>query len=844
MKLPAVPALLCTLMAAGCAADVPPPAERAHVPPDLRMVSVDYRELVSRADLTFNEPVPRPESGLPVGNGRIGSLVWTAPTALKLQVNHADVFAASGSTRSFTRRHADYCNGCGIVDVDFAEEVFPGAGMTSDRTIQHLSAYDALASVEGKGVAAKVLAWHERDVMAIECRDRRRRPGPVGIVLKMLRPPQVKTFDHTAGSRFVVRDGKIVLVQEFSEGKYFCTSAVAIAVTGRAARAVPIDEMTMRLDAAAGKGTFTILIACAASFDRNEDVVAAALRQLDAAAGLGFAGLLKANQAFWHDFWRKSFVHAHSDDGLADMVSEYYTYYLYVMGSSSRGNYPPKFNDMIWSVRGDSRAWGAQYWWWNEQMLYRAPMGANHIELMAPLFNMYSSMYQASRTAARQQWGAEGIFITHVSPFDGLEELPEDLAKDLRDFMLDRKTLEQTSEAFQALSRRKHPQCGRWNWVGRGSGPYGPIVHTWNDGAKISWLYWQRYEYTLDKEFLRDRAYPMIKGMAEFYRTCPRVVKRDDGKYHVYKTNHSESIWGCQDPMDEMTGMKAMFTLAIQASEILGVDAGLRPPWRDRLENLAPFPVSDHPKAIWNPKWPRQPRCWTTGLLPAVKVPGYYGGMRPALHYDLWTLETPDPEMARIARNTFPYDWGYSNFHRGRPAHGCAETPITAAKLGLPEEVKLMLPIHTKMYGLLPNRMCAYEGVHSVERLGTCGYALQEALRQSVPPHTGGEHVIRVFPAWPRQWDATFRLLAGGGFLVASAMRTGRIEFVELLSQLGGPCRLRNPWPKQAVVLHRDGKAAKTLSGDLLTFDTRKGENLLVLPKGKSVRPPRPLPIP
>src|SRR5512139_2149032 len=91
------------------------------------VLDVDYRKLVSRADLTYTKPASRSEEGMPVGNGRMGSLVWTTPSALKFQINRADVYPISGSTHSFPIRHTDYGSGCGYVDVDFVdfgEDVF------------------------------------------------------------------------------------------------------------------------------------------------------------------------------------------------------------------------------------------------------------------------------------------------------------------------------------------------------------------------------------------------------------------------------------------------------------------------------------------------------------------------------------------------------------------------------------------------------------------------------------------------------------------------------------------------------------------------------------------------
>ena len=86
----------------------------------------------------------------------MGSLVWTSPSALKFQLNRVDVYANNSFTTSFNKRHSEYCGGTGLVDldfVDFGEEVFP-----ESRTIQHLSVYDGLLTVEGEGVKTKVLA--------------------------------------------------------------------------------------------------------------------------------------------------------------------------------------------------------------------------------------------------------------------------------------------------------------------------------------------------------------------------------------------------------------------------------------------------------------------------------------------------------------------------------------------------------------------------------------------------------------------------------------------------------------------------------------------------------------
>ena len=117
------------------------------------------------------------------------------------------------------------------------------------------------------------------------------------------------------------------------------------------------------------------------------------------------------------------------------------------------------------------------------------------------------------------------------------------------------------------------------------------------------------------------------------------------------------------------------------------------------------------------------------------------------------------------------------------------------------------------------------------ERLGRAAEALHLALLQSNPPAPGEDPVLHVFPAWPKEWNARYTLLARGGFLVTSSMRDGSVDFIKLASQAGARCKLRNPFPA-GVDLYRDGSKAETLHGSMLEFNTRKGERIVMLSSG------------
>ena len=217
---------------------------------------------------------------------------------------------------------------------------------------------------------------------------------------------------------------------------------------------------------------------------RDEDVAAAALASLDAAAAKSFDDLAGDNADWWHAFWQRGTIALHSADGAADYVAENYHYFLYLMASTSRGAFPPKFNGMLWNTAGDLRPWGTQHWFANLSCYYEALFAANRLELLDPVFSMYSGMFDAAATAARQQWGSQGIFIPETVWFDGLAPLPDDIAAEMRELYLLRKPWAQRSARFLEFARTGHPHSSRWNWWGGGRWVDGQWVPTERpDGA-------------------------------------------------------------------------------------------------------------------------------------------------------------------------------------------------------------------------------------------------------------------------------------------------------------------------------------------------------------------------
>jgi len=297
-----------------------------------RLLKVNYQSLVSKADLSYSEPVVRSDEGMPIGNGRMGTVVWSTPSALHFQINRVDLFCMGNNTRSFPKGHTDYSSGCGYMDinvVDYGDDVFSGKTFN-----QHLSVFEGLTTDKGNGITSRVIMWNDGDVMATEIDDQRANPEAINIDLRMLRygieysagtnyeltrrhAVQIRTMNHVATSRLEIRDGRFLLIQDFHEGTFYSASAVAIGVAGRKSKAIYCNEATVQLSAPPARGTFTILTASATSYDRTEDVGGLALKQLDAAQPKSFDDLVKDTRAWWSGFWPKGIARLHSADGVA-----------------------------------------------------------------------------------------------------------------------------------------------------------------------------------------------------------------------------------------------------------------------------------------------------------------------------------------------------------------------------------------------------------------------------------------------------------------------------------------------------------------------------------------------
>ena len=829
----------------------------------------NIKEIVSRANLTIDGCVNRSEGGIPIGNGVMGTLVWTSPTALKTQINRVDVYANASYSNSFNERHFDYGYGCAFLDIDFANF---SADVFDNDTKQFLDIYSADAYIKGKGVDTRFFACEGIDAFVFSVDDKRENSDGVAVKVKMLRPSEVQTKSHFALSSFIVKDDIVILKQEFTEDDYYCASAVAVKVSGKPSKirynnesggarpGIPgrphivlgkEEETEMRICLEPGSGNFDVYVASAASFSRENDPVASAVDQVVKASGLGVKALKIEQEKVWKDFWEKSYVELWGDDD-ASLVETHYNYFMYIMGCCSKnGNYAPNFGGLLFSTRGDFRHWGVMQWWNSIMTYYNAIPASGRHELLMPYLKWWLNMRDRCAIAARQNWNAEGIYFPETAAFDGPETLPDDIASELADLMLVRKDWSTRSQRFIDFYNKKRPHESLWNFMAtekrkdgellktdRGMGPFGPGTHMIGSQAGVAFTFWQYFRYSGDMDFFKEYGYPVIKGVTEFFLTFPNIKLGEDGKYHVYHTSCGEEAFDCTDSLETLSAMHGIFPVAIKAAEMLGKDADFAERVKDRFSKLAPMPTAP------DKGWINAASSNMSFEKNVASVSRERGIMTtPCRDFDLCTLETKElvPEY---------FETGMLSIKNLIDDHGTTSrqnvyetSPIgrVYASMGWDKELGEMLVnqincinaeeeyCYFALNGKAPrfeNRLTSREGINAMNamRLGNIAAALQLGLLQSAGGSPASEPVIRLFPTLPARWDARFALYASGGFKVEASREKGVLGQITITSQLGNTLRVRGLEGKEIRV---NGVKTGT-AAEFLEMPTNKGDVIVI----------------
>jgi alpha-L-fucosidase 2 len=385
-----------------------------------------------------------------------------------------------------------------------------------------------------------------------------------------------KAPKHVAGAGHPAHETPVVYSDVAGEGMYYATTLEARVEGGK------VSSHTDRLQIV-GANSCTILLAAATGYRGFEqipdtplkEISAHATDQLENAVRLSYVALRKRHEDDYQRLFRRMSLslgtsassELPTDQRLVNfaatpdpsLLALYFQYGRYLLISSSRPGTQAANLQGIWNyqvVAPWSSNWTSNI---NVQMNYWHSESCNLSDCAEPLFGLIQDLSKTGAKAATETYGLPG-WVTHHN--------------------ID-------------LWRAANP-------VGMGVGH--PTWANW--GMSGPWLcahLYEHYRFTQNREFLRERAYPIMKGSAEF---CLAWLM-EDGKGHLITCPSwsTENNFLSPDGKVAMTSaactmdialIRELFLNCMDAAKELGVDTAFSRKLREARERLLPYQIGKY----------------------------------------------------------------------------------------------------------------------------------------------------------------------------------------------------------------------------------------------------------
>ncbi len=404
-----------------------------------------------------------------------------------------------------------------------------------------------------------------------------------------------------------------------------------------------------------------------------------------------------------------------------ETLTRAYNLQRFVTACSGRGALPIKFNGSLFTVEGhdpDYRSWGGGFWFQNTREAYWAMLYTGDYDMMLPLFNMYRNALPLRQAATEAYYHHQGAFFPETIYFWGNY-------MDADNYGIDRK--------------------GKPD--GLTDNTY--IRRYWQSGLELVVMMLDYYDGTQDAGFRDNTLLPLAKSIVTFYdQHWPRGK---DGKILFDPAQSLETWHVAKNPLPEIVGLGYIIPRLMN----LPVDDNTKAAWRKTLQDLPPVPTARGADGV--------------RLLPAETYSNLRNSENPELYsvfpYRVYTHQAGG-EKEIIGRTT----WN----HRVHPEdHGWQQNCIQAALLGLTDAAKAAVTDRAastagyRFPGFFgPNYDWAPEQCHGTNMMT----ATQRMLMQCE-----GNQIL-LLPAWPKDWNVSFKLHAPLRTTVEGVYKNGKIE--------------------------------------------------------------------
>ena len=479
------------------------------------------------------------------------------------------------------------------------------------------------------------------------------------------------------------------------------------------------------------------VVVCAAQSATPEAWLAELGRAEKAAAKVDLSKARQAHESWWGNFWSRSWIFVEGTPEAQD-VTRGYLLQRFMNACSGRGGSPIKFNGSIFTVedqpgaspatpKGDPdwRRWGGNYWFQNTRLAYWPMLGAGDFDLMDAWFRMYLNALPLSLARIQTYYG-----------FTNAAQFPETMY-------------------WWGL-----PNNGDYGWNNRAPEPANSyIARYWNGSLELVAVMLDRYDFTQDRLFARNTLVPLADPLINFL--FQYWSKRDaNGKIRFDPAQSLETWHSAINPLPEIAGLRFLLPRLLALPPGL-TSPGQRARWQQMLDELPPLPVAEvNGVAVLRPaeSFSRKSNSENTELYAVFP-------------YRLFGVGRPDLDLARAT-----YDR-----RENRHNHGWCQDSIQAACLGLGEEAARLVAARAAqtnaayrfpvMWG--PNFDWIPDQDHGNNILTTLQYMLLQS----------DGAIIRLLPAWPKNWDVSFKLHAPGNTTVQGTYQAGKLGPLKVIPE-------------------------------------------------------------